>query len=345
MSVKSPAHRMTRRRALALGAGVSAAYLMRSDLVTAQGLDKVSYQTNWRAQAEHGGFYQAVAAGIYRKYGIDADIRMGGPQQNPSQLLLGGRVDMIMSNSFEAVRYVQENLPFLCIGSNFQKDPHVIICHPGVGNDSLAALKGKTILVGAGGRTSFWPYLKARFGFTDEQVRPYTFNMAPFLADKNICQQGFLSSEPFAIEQQGGVKPLVHLIADAGFANYNTTINISKKMVDERADVVQRFVTASLEGWAEYMKGGAAIADANKLIMRDNPDMDQKKIDYAIKVMTENGIVMSGDATTLGIGAMTDARWQAFYVQMRDAGVFPAGIDVKKAYDLRFVNKGVGKST
>ncbi len=141
-------------------------------MVTAQGLDKVSYQTNWRAQAEHGGFYQAVAAGIYRKYGIDADIRMGGPQQNPSQLLLGGRVDMIMSNSFEAVRYVQENLPFLCIASIFQKDPQVIICTPGVGNDSLAALKGKTILVGAGGRTSYWPYLKARFGFTDEQAGP-----------------------------------------------------------------------------------------------------------------------------------------------------------------------------
>ncbi|QCI63768.1 ABC transporter substrate-binding protein [Phreatobacter stygius] len=336
--------RLTRRSALKLGAGVSAAYLMTSGQVTAQGLDKVSYQTNWRAQAEHGGFYLAQTSGIYRKYGIDADIRMGGPQQNPSQLLLGGRVDMIMSNSFEAIRYVQENLPFLCIGSIFQKDPQVIICHPGVGNDSFEALKGKTILVAAGGRTSYWPFLKARFGFVDEQVRPYTFNMAPFLADKNICQQGFLSSEPFAIQQQGGVTPLAHLIADAGFANYNTTINISRKMVDERADVVQRFVTASLEGWAEYMKGGPGVEAANKAILRDNPDMDATKIAYAVKVMTERGIVLSGDALTLGIGAMTDARWETFYNQMRDAGVFPPGIDYKKAYDLRFINKGVGKA-
>jgi NitT/TauT family transport system substrate-binding protein len=251
---------------------------------------------------------------------------------------------MIMSSSFEAIRYAQENLPFLCIASIFQKDPQVIICHPGVGNDSLAALRGKTILVAAGGRTSYWPYLKARFGFTDEQVRPYTFNMAPFLADKNICQQGFLSSEPFAIEKQGGVKPLVHLIADAGFANYNTTINISRQMVNERADVVQRFVTASLEGWAEYMKGGPAIEGANRLILRDNPDMDQEKINHAITVMNQMGIVTSGDALTLGIGAMTDARWETFYTQMRDAGVFPAGVDVKKAYDLRFVNKGIGRA-
>jgi NitT/TauT family transport system substrate-binding protein len=336
--------RLTRRGALKLGAGVSAAYLMTSGQVTAQGLDKVSYQTNWRAQAEHGGFYLALTSGIYRKYGIDADIRMGGPQQNPSQLLLGGRVDMIMSNSFEAIRYAQENLPFLCIGSIFQKDPQVLICHPGVGNDSFAALKGKTILVAAGGRSSYWPYLKARFGLADEQVRPYTFNMAPFLADKTICQQGFVSSEPYVIEQQSGVKPLVHLLADAGFANYNTTINISRKMVNERADVVQRFVTATLEGWTEYLKGGPALEETHKAIMRDNPDMDIGKINFARNTLIERGIVQSGDALTLGIGAMTEARWETFYTQMRDVGVFPAGVDYKKAYDLRFINKGVGKA-
>ena len=174
--------------------------------MNAQTLDKVSYQTNWRAQAEHGGFYLAVANGIYKKYGIDCDLRMGGPQQNPSQLLLGGRVDMIMSNAFEGINYVKENLPFLCIAAIFQKDPQVLISHPNVGNDTLADLKGKPILIGAGGRTSYWPFLRAKFGFTDDQIRPYTFNMAPFLADKNISQQGFLSSEPYVI-MQAGVQP------------------------------------------------------------------------------------------------------------------------------------------
>ncbi|AOG06774.1 ABC transporter substrate-binding protein [Bosea sp. RAC05] len=335
-------YRLTRRGALGLIGG-SALVAVPGARVSAQTLDKVSYQTNWRAQAEHGGFYLAAANGIYKKYGIDAEIRPGGPQQNPSQLLLGGRVDMIMSNSFEAIRYAQENIPFLCIASIFQKDPQVIISHPGVGNDSLAALKGKPILVGAAGRTSYWPFLKAKFGYTDEQIRPYTFNMAPFLADKTISQQGFLSSEPFAIQKQGGVTPVVHLIADAGFENYNTTINISRKMVDEKKDLVQRFVTATLEGWAAYMKG-QNVAAANAQILKDNPDMDQEKIDYAVKVMNANGIVLSGDATTLGIGAMTDARWGSFYKTMTDVGVFPAGIDLKKAYSLEFINKGVGKA-
>lgn len=308
--------------------------------VRAQSLDRVSYQTNWRAQAEHGGFYYAVANGIYRKHGIEADIRMGGPQQNPSQLLLGGRVDMIMSNSFEAINYAKEGLPFLCIASIFQKDPQVLISHPGVGHDSLAALKGTPILIAAGGRTSYWPFLKSKFGFSDEQVRPYTFNMAPFLADKNVSQQGFVSSEPFVI-MKAGVNPVVHLLADSGYEAYNTTINISRKMVEEKRDVVQRFVNATIEGWAEYMKDGPGNAAAWALIRRDNPDMDQEKIDYAFKVMKERGIVHSGDSLKLGIGAMTDARWRDFYDVMTEAGTFPKGIDLAKAYSLDFVNKGL----
>jgi NitT/TauT family transport system substrate-binding protein len=337
-------YRLNRRAALGLLGGTTASMLIPvpGARVSAQTLDKVSYQTNWRAQAEHGGFYYALANGIYKKYGIDADIRMGGPQQNPSQLLLGGRVDMIMSNSFEAIRYVEQNLPFLCIASIFQKDPQVIICHRGVGNDSFEQLKGKPILVGGAGRTSYWPFLKAKFGYRDEQIRPYTFNMAPFLADKNICQQGFLSSEPYAIMKEGGVDPLVHLIADAGFANYNTTINISRKMADEKKDLVQRFMTASLEGWAAYMKNGPENAAPNALIKRDNPDMTDEKIAYAVKVMNEKGIVMSGDALKLGVGAMTDARWATFYKDMTEAGVFAANLDVRRAYSLDFINKGVG---
>lgn len=338
-------YRVSRRAALGMIGASAASTLVAvpGARVSAQTLDKVSYQTNWRAQAEHGGFYLAVTNGIYKKYGIDAEIRPGGPQQNPSQLLLGGRVDMIMSNSFEAIRYAEQKIPFLCIASIFQKDPQVIISHPGVGHDSFEALKGKPILVGAAGRNSYWPFLKAKFGYSDEQIRPYTFNMAPFLADKQMSQQGFLSSEPFVIEK-AGVKPVVHLIADAGFENYNTTINISRKMVEEKKDLVQRFVTATMEGWAEYLKGGPAIEAANAQILKDNPDMDAEKLAFALKMMNERGIVLSGDATTLGIGAMTEKRWTSFYDTMTKAGVFPAGIDLKQAYSLEFINKGVGKA-
>jgi NitT/TauT family transport system substrate-binding protein len=330
---------VSRRQTLGLFGAAAATATFAAPGLRAQTLDKFSYQTNWRAQAEHGGFYQAVATGIYRKYGIDAEIRMGGPQQDPNTLLLGGRVDAIMSNSFAGFNYAAENLPFVVVAAVMQKDPQVLISHPGMGNDTLPALKGKPILIGAGGRTSYWPWLKSKFGFTDEQARPYTFNMAPFLADKTLSQQGFLSSEPFAIEQ-AGVKPVVHLMANYGFDNYQTTINTSWKLVNEKPDLMQRFVSASIEGWVSYLTGDPAAANA--LIKRDNPDMDDAKIAYAIKAMKENGIVQSGDAATLGVGAMTDARWKSFYDAMVASGAVKGGLDLSRAYTLRFVNKRVG---
>ncbi len=305
----------------------------------AQALDKVSFQTNWRAQAEHGGFYQALATGLYKKYGIEAEIRMGGPQQDPVALLIAGKVDFVMSGGFQGLNFARENMPFVVVASMMQKDPQVLISHPGVGNDTLAQMKGKPILIGAGGRNSYWPFLRGKFGFTDEQIRPYTFNMAPFLADKNAIQQGYLSSEPFVI-QQAGVKPVVHLLADAGFENYTTTITTSQKLVDTKPDLVQRFVNASIEGWISYMTGDPS--PGNELIKKDNPDMTDEKIAYAIKVMNEYGIIDSGDSKKLGIGAMTDERWERFYKINVETGVYPADLNFKKAYTLQFINKRVG---
>ncbi|MDW8443815.1 MAG: ABC transporter substrate-binding protein [Acetobacteraceae bacterium] len=331
--------RIDRRRALGLLGG-AALVPVPGARVSAQVLDKVSFQTNWRAQAEHGGYYQAVAAGIYRRYGIECDLRMGGPQQNPGQLLVAGRVDMIMSGGFSALNYVREGLPFLCIAAIMQKDPQILMTHEGNGINSFEDMRGRPILVGAVGRVTYWPFLRAKFGFTDDQIRPYTFNLAPFLQDRMAIQQGFLSSEPYAA-RQAGANPRVFLIADAGFENYQTTIDVSRRMITEKRDLVQRFVNATIEGWAQYLRR-QDIEAANRLIMRDNPEMTQDKIDYAIDAMNRYGIVMSGDAERLGIGAMTDERWERFYTTMANAGVYPQGMPFRNAYTLDFVNKRVG---
>lgn len=338
---RTGAWRLNRRAALGLatGAPVMLALARRAHTQT---LDRVSFHTDWRAQAEHGGYYQAMAAGIYRKHGIECDLRQGGPSLNIGQLLLAGRVDMVMSNSFAAYTYVRENAPFHCIAAIFQKDPQVLIGHPGTGL-GFNTLRGRTLLIGSGGRVTYWPYLRKRYDLRDEQLRPYTFNMAPFLADRNVVQQGFLSSEPYAIKQALGRMPEVLLLADAGYGSYQTTIDISRRMSTEKKDLVQRFVDATLEGWAQYLKGGPAIEAANVLIKKANPDMTDDKIQYAIEVMNERGIVMSGDALQGGIGAMSDARWQHFYESMVDVDVLPKGLDVRKAYSLEFVNKGIGK--
>lgn len=335
------AFRLDRRAVLGLAAGLPLLPLARP--AQARTLEKLVFHTDWRAQAEHGGYYQAIAAGLYEKAGIECELRQGGPSLNISQLLLTGRVDMIMSNSFEAFTYVRENAPFFTIASIFQKDPQVLIGHPDTGFRTFEDLKGRTLLIGSGGRVTYWPYLRKKYGLSDSQLRPYTFNMAPFLADKNVVQQGFLSSEPYSIAQAIGRPPPLLLIADAGFSAYQTTIAIGRKLATEKRDLIQRFVDATLEGWAQYLKGGPAIEAANALIKRVNPEQTDDRIAYAIKVLNERGIVMSGDALTGGIGAMSDARWRGFYDSMVEVGVLPAGLDVRRAYTLDFVNKGIGK--
>jgi NitT/TauT family transport system substrate-binding protein len=339
-------YRLCRRAALRGAAGLAVPgplLVPTARRARAQTLDRVSFHTDWRAQAEHGGFYQAIAAGLYARAGIACDLRQGGPSLNISQLLLAGRVDMAMSNSFEAFTFVRENAPFFTIAAIFQKDPQVLIGHPDTGLDSFEKLRGRPILIGSGGRVTYWPYIRRRYDLSDSQLRPYNFNMAPFLADRNAVQQGFLSSEPYSIQQAIGRPPVVLLLADAGFSAYQTTIAISHRMATEKRDLVQRFVDASLEGWAQYLRGGPAIAAANALIKQANPDQTDDRIAYAIKVMNERGIVMSGDALQDGIGAMSDRRWREFYDSMVAVGVLPAGLDVSRTHTLDFVNKGIGK--
>jgi len=335
------AFRLNRRAALGLLAGPVLLPLARR--ARAQSLDKLSFNTDWRAQAEHGGYYQAIAAGLYKARGIELDLRPGGPSLNIGQMLLAGRVDMIMSNSFEAFTYVREQAPFFTIAAIFQKDPQVMIAHPGSGFDSFDKMKGRPLLISNGSRSTFWPYLRKKYGLSDAQLRPYNFDMAPFLADPQAIQQGFLTSEVYSIAKALGKEPEVLLIADAGFSAYQTTIAISRKLAREKKELIQRFVDATLEGWAQYLEGGPATDAANALIKKDNPEQTDDRIHHAIKNLNAKGIVRSGDALSGGIGAMSDARWQGFYESMVDVDVLPKGLDARQAYTLEFVNKGIGK--
>jgi len=300
----------------------------------------VTFGTDWKAEAEHGGYYQAIATGIYRGHGLDVALRQGGPQVNHAQLLAAGRLDFNLApNSFGPLNFASQNIPMVAVAAIFQKDPSVLIAHPGQGNDSLAALKGKPVMIGSDTRVTSWAFLKSKFGYTDDQIRPYAFSVAPFLAQPKAIQQGYLSSEPFTIEAQG-VKPVVLLLADAGYASYGSLIQTSDKLAHDRPDLVQRFVDASIEGWYSYLYGDPA--PANALIKRDNPEMTDALLAYGIAKIKEYGIVDSGDAKTHGIGAMTDARWRDFFDTMSKAGVYRKDLDFRKAYTLQFVNKKVG---
>jgi len=325
------------RRSL-LGGAAALATLPR--IAHTQKPERIVFGTNWRAEAEHGGFYHAVATGIYQRHGLEVTIRQGGPQINSAQLLAAGRLDFNMGGSlFGALNYVGSGVPIITVAAIFQKDPQILMSHPGQGNDTLADLKGKPIMISAGGETTFWQFLKQRYGYTDDQIRPYTFQLAPFLADKKAIQQGYLTSEPFMAEK-AGAKPVVMLLADGGYTSYTTTIETRLPVVRDKAPLVQRFVDASIEGWYGFLDGDPGLADA--LIKRDNPEMTDDLLAYSRAAMKQHGIVASGDALTLGIGAMTDARWKDFFDTMVKAKVFKASLDYRRAYTLAFVNKKVG---
>ena len=306
---------------------------------SAEAADKLTFGTNWKAEAEHGGFYEAVADGTYAKHGLEVTIRQGGPQVNHSQLLVAGRIDLNMGgNLFEQFNFAQNDIPMVTVAALFQKEPQVIIAHPDV--TGFAGLKGKTIFIGSDGRLTFWLWLKQTYGLQDSQLRPYNFSAAPFLADKNSAQQGYVTSEPFAIQKEGGFKPSVLVMADHGYDTYATTIETSAKLVQEKPDVVQRFVDASIEGWYNYLYGDPK--PANALIKKDNPEMTDDQIAFTIQAMKQYGIVDSGDALKQGIGAMTKERWASFYKKAVSWGTYPGNLPLDRMYTLAFVNHGHG---
>ena len=304
-------------------------------------LDKVAFGTNWVAEAEHGGFYQALADGTYRKYGLDVTIVPGGPNANNRILLPVGKIDFFLSaNNLEGFDAVSQNIPTIEVAAFFQKDPQVLIAHPDQGVDKFEDLKNLTLFISQEGVATYYQWLKADYGFKDSQVKPYTFNPQPFLADKKSAMQGYVTSEPFAIEKAAKFTPKVFLLADQGLGGYSTLIETRRDLVDKKPDLVQRFVDASIIGWYNYIYHDNSAANA--LIKKQNPEMTDDLLAYSVNAMKQYGIVDSGDALTLGVGAMTDARMKAFFDEMVRAGVVKSALDYRKGYTLQFVDKKVG---
>jgi NitT/TauT family transport system substrate-binding protein len=300
----------------------------------AQAADKFTFLTNWYAQAEHGGFYQAQATGLYSKAGLDVTIKMGGPQVNLMQLLVAGQADCIMGYDTQTIKAWEQGIQAVTVAAAFQKDPAVIIAHPHI--KKFEELKGKTILVGSAGMVTYWPWIKTKYGFTDAQMRPYTFNIQPFLADKDIAQQGYLASEPYSIEKEGKIKPTVFLLSDLGWPPYATTVVCMADTVKNKPKLLSAFIKASMEGWKSYL--GADPVPGNVLIKKDNPNMTDDLIANGIAKMKSEGMVMGGDAAKLGIGVITDARMKATYDMMVANKLLDASkVDLKKTYTTQFV--------
>lgn len=305
----------------------------------AHAADHVTFATNWLAEAEHGGFYQAVADGTYKKFGLDVKIIQGGPNKNNALLLAAGKIDFAMGlNMIDAFNAAANHVPVEVVAAEFQKDPQIFMSHPGQGLDHWAQLPKATAYIGALDQASVWRWMTRSQGFAATKTRPYNFNPAPFIADPKSIQIGYVTSEPFAVEQAGHFKPNVFLLADHGYDNYSTTIVARNSYVAQHADIVRRFVEASAIGWQHYLHG--ANASANALIKAANPQMTDAQLAFSLAALKKYGIVESGDTVKSGIGAMNAARIADFYAKMVVAKVVPAGLDIARAYTLQFVNKG-----
>lgn len=330
------------RRALLAGAGALAATTAlaacnRSEVEPdADGRIRLRFATDWRAQAEHGGFYQAVASGAYEKRGLNVQIIQGGPAVNVPQLLAAGAVELGMgSNSFIPMSLVAEGAPVKAVAAFFQKDPQVLIAHPDPALESIADLAGRPFLLADASINAFWVWLKSKYGFTDDQVRKYTFNPAPFLADPRAVQQGYLTSEPYTIEKEAGFEPKVFLLADEGYPSYATMVLAPNAFARDNGDALRGFIAASAEGWRDYIQGDGKAAD--ELIRRDNPEMTQDILDQAREKLKANGIVDGGDAALYGLGTMTEERWQAFFDVTSQAGVYPTNLDWRQAFTTQYL--------
>lgn len=318
---------------------LAASALLTMFSVGAHAADKITFGLDWVAEPEYGGYYEALAEGLYKKAGLDVTIYQGGPQVNTAQLLISGKLDFdITSNAFLALNFVQENIPYQVVAAGFQKDPDCLITHPGQGNDSFADIKGKPIAVSTDTRASWWLFLKAKYGYTDAQLRPYGFSLTPFLTNKADIQEAYVTSEPYLVHQATGEWPVVLALPDAGFDGYASLLATSNTMVKEHPEQVKAFIEASAQGWYDYLYKDPKPAFA--AIKKDNPDMTDGLIEYGYEQLKARGIVDSGDTKTLGIFAMTDARWASFFNQMAAAGMYDKSMNYKSAYTLQFVNHG-----
>jgi NitT/TauT family transport system substrate-binding protein len=247
--------------------------------------------------------------------------------------MAAGQTDCIMGSSDMQIMVARAGgVPVVTVAAIFQKDPQVFIAHEQV--KSFEDMKDKTILIAPSAQRGYWLWLKSKYGLQDSQVRPYTFNIQPFVADKNTVQQGYLTSEPFAV-QKAGVKANTFLFADHGWTSYATTISCMDDTVKNRPKVIDSFVKATMEGWKSFL---ADPAPAAALIKKDNPNMTDEQIAYSVGKLKEMGIVTAGEARTAGIGTMNEARIrQNHEFLVANRLVEPGKVKVEDAFRLEFI--------
>tara|TARA_B100001175_G_scaffold312670_1_gene319036 strand:+ start:903 stop:1832 length:930 start_codon:yes stop_codon:yes gene_type:complete len=301
-------------------------------------LIEITFATDWKAQAEQGGFYQALAAGLYEKNGLKVKIIQGSSNVNVPRLIASNAIEFgIGSNSFIPLNMVANKIPGKAVMAIFQKDPQIIMTHPENDIRNLEDMRDLPIMISDASIGAFWLWLKSKYGFTDSQIRKKTFSLAPFLSNKSSIQQGYLTSEPFLVEKEADFAPRVFLLADYGYPSYGAMVLASSEVITNNPEIVKAFVNASIEGWRQYIYEDPSLG--NELIMLENNEMKEDILLQAIKKIRNYELVSNEISKGLDIGLMTDIKWESFFETMASNGVYEKNLKWRESFTLDFINK------
>ena len=308
------------------------------NILTEDNLIEITFATDWKAQAEQGGFYQALAAGLYEKNGLKVKIIQGSSNVNVPRLIASNAIEFgIGSNSFIPLNMVANKIPGKAVMAVFQKDPQIIMTHPENDIRNLEDMRDLPIMISDASIGAFWLWLKSKYGFTDSQIRKKTFSLAPFLSNKSSIQQGYLTSEPFLVEKEAGFAPRVFLLADYGYPSYGAMVLASSEVITNNPEIVKAFVDASIEGWRQYIYEDPSLG--NELIMLENNEMKEDILFQAIKKIRNYELVSNEISKGLNIGLMTDIKWESFFETMANNGVYEKNLKWRESFTLDFINK------
>jgi NitT/TauT family transport system substrate-binding protein len=216
----------------------------------------------------------------------------------------------------------------------FQRTPQILMTHAGNGIEKLEDMKGKGIMISASARSTYWPFFRTKYGWTDAQIRSYSAQLAPWFSDKMAIQQGLVTNEPYLVKRETGEAPTVFLLADYGYQSYGSVTTISQALIDKKPDVARCLVQASVKGWDDFLKDPKP---AFALIQKDDPANTDDLMAATFATLKSANIVESDDTRKSGFGVITEARWKEHFDMLVANGLAKADLDWKSTLALQFL--------
>lgn len=292
---------------------------------------KIVLMLNWYPEAEHGGFYAAQVHGIFDKYGLDVEIRPGGPSAPVAQELLTGRAQFAIGNADDVLLFRQEQAPIVALLAPIQNTPRCVLVHADSEINDLSELSGLTLQANVG--RPFLKYLEWKGYLNGVKVVPYAGSVANFIADQQTAIQAYSFSEPYLAEQ-GGAKSQALMLSEIGFNPYASCLIATESTVAENRELVSKMVAACREGWMRYLDDPA---ETNAKILELNKHgMTAEALEYGAK--TIGPLCLPDESSSERFGEMTLERWSTLVDQFVELELIDTKqVDPKSVFTNEFV--------